>query len=113
MDTETDKKIIKFVLSVKELYSRVIKAYLFGSYARRLNKKHSDIDVALIFKNLTDDEKFELQVQLLILASSFDSRIEPHLISTKDIEDENPFAMEILKTGVEIRKDTISLAKTD
>ena len=38
----------------------------------------------------------------MILATKFDSRIEPHPISNSDINSNNPFVSEILKTGIEI-----------
>ena len=60
------------------------------------------LPIALIVNNLDDSDKFDLQVQLLLLASKFDNRIEPYLISTEDFLAENPFAFEIMKTGIEI-----------
>jgi len=110
MDKRTNKNIIDFVSSIAKDNPRILKVFLFGSYARQLNKPDSDIDIALVVKNLTDDEIFDLQVQLLLLASKFDSRIEPHLISNKDLETNNPFVLEILKTGIEINPRTSNIA---
>jgi len=39
----------------------------------------------------------------LMLASTIDNRIEPHPISSKDMNSNNPFAIEIRKTGFEIK----------
>ena len=103
MDKRTNKNIKDFISTITKNNPRILKAYLFGSYARKLNKPDSDIDIALIVKDLTDEEKFDLQVQLLLLASEYDSRIEPHLVSDKDLGTENPFILEILKTGIEIK----------
>lgn len=36
------------------------------------------------------------------LAANFDVRIEPHPIGKRDFNFSNPFAAEILKTGIEI-----------
>jgi len=105
MDKRTNKKIIDFVNSIEESNIELVKAYLFGSYAKHKDVEESDIDVALVFRNLSDDQKFDLQVQFLLMASGFDSRIEPHLLSVNDFEDETPFAVEILKTGIEILPD--------
>ncbi|GAJ17906.1 unnamed protein product, partial [marine sediment metagenome] len=66
----------------------------------------SDIDLALIIDNLEDDERFDLQVKLMLIASDFDIRIEPHPISNKDFNFNNPFVAEILKTGIEIEPRT-------
>ena len=45
---------------------------------------NSDIDSALIFKNLDDSERGGIQVQLMLSAAQIDSRIEPHPISPVD-----------------------------
>jgi hypothetical protein len=57
--------------------------------------------LALIFKNLHDSKRFDLQVQLMLLASQIDTRIEPHPISSDDFYSDNPFVVEIKKTGFE------------
>lgn len=81
------------------------KAYLFGSYAKNKSDQNSDIDLALILKSLPDNKKFDMQVQLLLIASEFDTRIEPHPISSQDFNLSNPFASEIIKSGFEIKMD--------
>ncbi|NOX87233.1 MAG: nucleotidyltransferase domain-containing protein [Chlorobi bacterium] len=102
MDKKTNQNIIKFISSVASSYPRFVKAYLFGSFARRLNTPDSDIDIALVFENLIDEEKFDMQVQLLLLASGYDTRIEPHPLSSLDMETDNPFVEEIMKAGIEL-----------
>jgi predicted nucleotidyltransferase len=102
MDKKTNQNIIDFISFLAKENPRIVKAFLFGSYARNLNKPDSDIDIALVVKDLSDDEVFDLQVQLLLMASKYDSRIEPHVISNNDLETNNPFVFEIIKTGIEI-----------
>jgi predicted nucleotidyltransferase len=75
---------------------------LFGSYAKGKSTDDSDIDIALIFKNLDDSKRFDIQVQLMLLAAQIDSRIEPHPISHEDFNSGNPFVVEIKKTGIEV-----------
>jgi uncharacterized protein len=79
------------------------KAYLFGSYATSKQTKQSDIDIALIFSKNIINDRFDLQVKLLTLASDIDTRIEPHPISIDDFNSDNPFSCEIIKTGKEIK----------
>jgi len=110
MDKKTNQNIIEFISFIAKENPRILKAFLFGSYARNLNKPNSDIDIAIVVKDLSDDEIFDLQVQLLLLASKYDSRIEPHIISNKDLETNNPFVFEILKTGIEINPRTPNIA---
>jgi uncharacterized protein len=102
MDNKTSGNIDKFLLSVLEKRLKLIKAYLFGSYAKGDFTKDSDIDIALVFDGLKDNERFDTQVDLMMLSSEFDSRIEPHPISIKDFNLNNPFASEIINTGIEL-----------
>jgi len=102
MDKRTNEIISNYIASVAAQNTQFVKAYLFGSYAKHTDRIDSDIDIALIIDNLKDEEKFDLQVQLMLLASNFDMRIEPHPISLIDFTSENPFAKEIKRTGIEI-----------
>lgn len=102
MDKKTDYKIRQFILTVADQTPGFVTAYLFGSYAKNNQKPESDIDIALIIDNLRDSDKFDKQVQLMLLASKFDSRIEPHPFSRQDLISDNPFINEIKRTGIEI-----------
>lgn len=102
MDNRTNKAISDYISAVASLNYGLFKVFLFGSYAKKSEKADSDIDLALIIDNLDDKTRFDLQVQLMILASDFDIRIEPHPISNKDFNAGNPFVAEIIKTGIEI-----------
>lgn len=108
MDNRTNKNISAYISFVAQNNSNLLKAYLFGSYAKDRDVADSDIDLALIINNLDDNKRFDLQVQLMFLASDFDLRIEPHPISTKDFNYNNPFVAEILKTGIEIEPQSPS-----
>ena len=102
MDKKTNKSIKKFIKLTREKYNGVEKAYIFGSYVKGYSNQNSDIDLALVFKELDQSERFDIQVQLMLLASQIDSRIEPHPISHSDFYSDNPFGTEIQKTGLEI-----------
>ena len=102
MDKSIDNAIIKYVELLKEKFSDIESAYIFGSYARGNPTDDSDIDLALIFSRLDDSKRFDIQVQLLLLAAQVDSRIEPHPISQEDFNSGNPFVFEIKKTGIEV-----------
>ena len=103
MNKKTNKNIKEFISTISKLNSNFVKAFIFGSYAKNIQHRDSDIDIALIIKNLKDSEEFDLQVELLLIASKIDSRIEPHPISFKDFNSHDPFAVEIKKTGIEIK----------
>lgn len=102
MDKNIDIAVTKYLDLIKEKFSDIESAYLFGSYAKGKSTEDSDIDLALIFTNLDDSKRFDIQVQLMLLASKIDSRIEPHPVSHEDFNSGNPFVVEIKKTGIEI-----------
>jgi len=102
MDKNINIAITKYLDLIKEKFSDIECAYLFGSYAKGKSTDDSDIDLALIFTKLDDSIRFDIQVQLMLLASQVDSRIEPHPISHDDFHSGNPFVVEIKKTGVEV-----------
>jgi uncharacterized protein len=79
------------------------KAYLFGSYARNNQHEESDIDLALVIRNLSDP--FLAQVELMKLRRKFDLRIEPHPFNETEFSIQDPLVFEILKYGQEIRID--------
>lgn len=103
MDTQTNQLISDYIKAIALENANLVKAYLFGSYATFRDHPDSDIDIALVFKNLQPgNERFDLQVHLMLVASKFDTRIEPHPISSQNFNANNPFSAEIMKTGIEI-----------
>ncbi len=102
MDKNIDIAIAQYLDLTKEKYPQVESAYIFGSFAKGKSTDDSDIDLALIYNNLDDSKRFDIQVQLMLLASKIDSRIEPHPISLEDFNSGNPFVVEIKKTGIAI-----------
>jgi uncharacterized protein len=102
MDKNIDIAISEYLVLIKTKYPEIEGAYLFGSYAKGESSEDSDIDLALIFKELDDSKRFDMQVQLMLIAASIDSRIEPHPISRDDFNSGNPFVLEIKKTGIEL-----------
>jgi predicted nucleotidyltransferase len=102
MDKRTDNTIKQFVATVANRTPGFVAAYLFGSFAKNKQGIDSDIDIALIIDDLKDADKFDTQVQLMLLAAQFDTRIEPHPFSKEDLLTSNPFVHELKKTGIEI-----------
>ena len=102
MDKATNRKVSDFIAYLAEHNFGIKKAYLLGSYAKKNETIDSDIDLALIVDQLPDEERFDLQVQLMLIAADFDIRIEPHPFSNEDFNSENPFVFEILNTGIEV-----------
>lgn len=101
-DFDGIKVIKQYISTVSKEQPRLVAAYLFGSYARNNQRADSDIDIALVIENLSENERFDIQVRLMVLASKLDTRIEPHPISNKDMLAGNPFAAEIQRTGIKL-----------
>lgn len=103
MDKKTHKAIKTYLYLLNNQYDGIEQAILFGSYAKNKERKESDIDIAIVFSQMTDDEKFDIQVQLMLLASEVDTRIEPHPLSITDYASNSPFVREIKKNGVVLK----------
>jgi len=100
MDKKSALKIINnYIKKIPKKYG-LLSAYLFGSYAKGNFNEESDIDIALIIKNLEDD--FQTQVELMKIRRDIDMRIEPHPIKKKDFNINNPLYNEIQKYGLKI-----------
>lgn len=64
--------------------------------------KDSDIDIAVITDDIKTD-KFDEEINLMQLRCDIDLRIEPHIITVTDYEnDETPFVIEVKNTGIKI-----------
>ena len=91
----------KYIAVVKENYD-VVAIILFGSYAKGTEHKDSDIDIAVITDDIKTDT-FDEEVKLMILRKGIDYRIEPHIITVADYEnDETPFVVEVKNTGIKV-----------
>ena len=102
---EIDKEIIDVVNKYVEIVNKnynVIAIILFGSYAKGTQREDSDIDIAVITDDIKTD-KFDEEVNLMLLRDNIDYRIEPHIISIADYEnDETPFVVEVKNTGIKV-----------
>ena len=100
-----DKEIIDIVNKYIEIVIKnydVIAIILFGSYAKGTQREDSDIDIAVITDDIKTD-KFDEEVNLMQLRNGIDYRIEPHIITVADYEnDETPFVVEVKNTGIKV-----------
>lgn len=90
----------KFAAFLRARHSNITHIYLFGSYAKGGFNDNSDIDLAIIFDALPNT--FDMQVELMKLRRRFDTRLEPHPLRDSEFDMSNPFASEILRSGIEI-----------
>ena len=90
----------KYIAHLKKGGFGVQKAYLFGSYAKGHVSEDSDIDLALVFSEISN--RFMTQIELMKISRKFDTRIEPHPFGNADFSATNPFVEEILKSGIRL-----------
>ncbi len=101
MDKESAfESVKKYISFLKRNDFSIQSAYIFGSYAKGTYNDDSDIDLAVVINDLSNS--FLTQVELMKISRKFDTRIEPHPFDETDFDTSNPFAHEILTTGVQI-----------
>ena len=75
--------------------------FLFGSTAAGTAGEDSDIDIAVVADDFSGDV-IEDTFRLMRTRRKIDLRIEPHAFLPSDFHAGNPFAAEIMKTGIRI-----------
>lgn len=91
------------ILDIKEEFSKIKKIneiYLFGSYAKLIFKKTSDIDFAIISNEIN---KKEINKIISKLEERFNKKIEVHFF-TRDFYNNkrDPIVKEILRDGIKL-----------
>ena len=89
-----------YVNNVSKKYE-LTQAFIFGSYAKGNYRSDSDIDVAVVLKNVPN--LFDAQIDLLHLRKDEDLQIEPHPFRDTDFNTDDPFVNEILQAGFELK----------
>ena len=101
MDKENAIKLInKYINRLKYNKINIQSAYLFGSFAKGINSKYSDIDLALILDDYMND--FDMQIKLMTLRKGNETIIEPHVFEKNEFDKNNPFVNEIINSGIKI-----------
>jgi len=82
----------------------VDKAVLFGSYAKGYADEQSDIDICFFLKNYNGKRRVDLLTQILGIGGKKykGAFFEPIVFETDEIQNDNPFVLEILATGIEL-----------
>jgi predicted nucleotidyltransferase len=97
---EINKTILLFLNEVQKKYT-INKAYVFGSYAKGTATKWSDIDLAIVSEDFTEDISDD-RLYLMKLACKVDDRIEPVAYSTIRFKLNDPLVSEIYKNGIQL-----------
>lgn len=95
------RTVKKFLKTLNEQGIKVETAYIFGSYAAGKENQWSDIDVAVISSDISDDRLNE-RVRLARVSYGIDRRLEPVPFRPEAFVDEDPLAWEIKRKGLRI-----------
>jgi len=94
------ESVRRFLEAVSQRYE-VQAAYVFGSHARGVATRWSDIDVAVISSDFSED-LFKERLVLMRLSAHIDDRIEPCPFKTETFEVNDPLANEIHRHGIRV-----------
>lgn len=95
------KSINSYLAELQKNDINIIGAYLFGSYSKGDADKWSDIDLAILTDKFIGDS-FDFTLLLMKIARKIDFNIEPHPYIANEFNGDNPFAAEIIKTGIRV-----------
>ncbi len=105
MAVKSDRQINRIIKEYTKLLLDagfpIEKIILFGSYAIKKAKTDSDIDLAVVLKEITED-RFSTRLKLMKYCRNFDEVIEPHPFWVKEFNKQNPFASEIIENGITV-----------
>jgi len=102
-DFETVIKLVESYASDVSNVFPVDKVVLFGSHAKGIATAQSDIDVCFFLSSFGDMRRVDILKGLLGLMRKHKRvHFEPIVFPTAEIQNDNPFVKEILRTGREI-----------
>jgi len=88
----------RYLNALRENNVQFESAWLFGSWAKGQSTTDSDIDIAIVMKDVA--VKFFKEVELTKYRRKIDSRIEPHILTLDEMD--SSFSLEIMKTGLKV-----------
>jgi len=76
---------------------------LFGSHVRGIATAQSDIDICFFLRSFGEMRRVDVLKELLGLMHKYKRvHFEPIVFPTAELENDNPFVKEILRTGKEV-----------
>ncbi|MCK5339864.1 MAG: nucleotidyltransferase domain-containing protein [Desulfobulbaceae bacterium] len=101
IDALVVSNVKSFLRKLTQSGIKISKAYIFGSYAKGVAGKWSDIDVAVVSSHISND-RFEERIRLTEMAINIDNRIEPLPFNINNFVDGDPLVREIKKEGISV-----------
>ena len=98
MDITVNEVVKQYARQVNERYNPKA-IYLYGSYAKGMNKEASDIDIAVVFSSVDTDQYVDIFSDLFSIAAKFEANIEPNLLIDDGKYNKYSFLAEVMETG--------------
>ncbi|HCC36667.1 MAG TPA: nucleotidyltransferase [Treponema sp.] len=101
---ETINEVVQqYIADVKKAMP-IDKVYLYGSYAKGIQREDSDIDICFFSEAFESRRSLDILTDLFYLKIKYDqyALIEPNIFPVSELYSDNPFVKEILRTGREI-----------
>lgn len=95
------EKVVRSFVALLRKEKRISRAYIYGLYAKGAANKWSDIDLAVIRPDFSED-LFQERIALMKLSLKVDDRIEPSPFRPEDFTMNNPLVNEILFSRIEV-----------
>ena len=104
IDHETVRRIIDQYINDVRTVLPINKVYIYGSHAGGTAKWDSDVDLCFFSDSFTAQNIMKIIGQLFELKRKYNKYIclEPNAFPLSELENDNPFVKEILRTGTEI-----------
>ena len=98
MDNTINEIVKQYAERVNERY-KPNAIYLYGSQVKGTTNEYSDIDIAVVFTSIDDDEYINVFSGLFSIAAKFEANIEPNLLIDDGEDDRFSFLAEVKETG--------------
>ena len=99
----TQQIINKYISDVRAVLP-IDKIYMYGSYANDTAQWDSDVDLCFFSDSFTEENMLNVLDKLYELKRQYNKYVclEPNAFALSEIDNDNPFVKEILRTGTEI-----------
>lgn len=91
----------RYLQALNQHHIPITEAVLFGSYAKGNETEWSDIDIAVV-SEIFEGDRIADKDKIRKITLSISSEIEAVPFPPNDFNEQNPFAREILKTGIKL-----------
>jgi predicted nucleotidyltransferase len=102
-DIDTMNEAIRsYIMDVRNIMP-IDRVFLFGSFAKNVTTEHSDIDLCFFSQSFDNQYLLDIVTKLFRMTRKYKGiDIEPHVFPTSELDNDNPFVKEILRTGREL-----------